>query len=60
MFAGFVLTFLATLLLSIREGGAYVILPGLIIPLTEDVALAVLACFIVAIVAVIVLFKVLR
>lgn len=57
MFTGFVITFLATLLLNIKEGGAYIILPGLIIPLTEDMALAVLACFIVA---VIVLFKVLK
>ncbi|RLG76282.1 MAG: hypothetical protein DRO23_01195 [Thermoprotei archaeon] len=55
-FAGFALMMLATLTVGLASEEAYIILPGLIIPLSSEVAFAVITCFFIIVIAIMVLF----
>mgnify|MGYP000100088971 CR=1 FL=1 len=53
---GFALMMLATLTVGLAGGEAYIVLPGLIIPLSGEIAFAAIVCFFVIVIAIMVLF----
>jgi len=55
-FVGFALMMLATLTLGLASREAYIVLPGLIIPLSSEIAYAAVTCFFVIAIAIMVLF----